>query len=240
MGIKFIYIKFRKWLHNKKISFEYRNPFNTWWKARKRFKFPHINWYIGRMQKPYTYHRKPESEPIEGLEDGMTLYKDTGYFYFVYYDYLAYYNWHGITVSSSDVQWKWKYDDIRYEHPAYFSIIFGKNVRHAFQICFWLTPPKIKNRFISKYADDNIKETSVINPEDYWEPMLWYTNGDKPGLQTAYDNSGIWTRYSKDESGNDIQVAVGPQINPDILTKKGRLELLDIMCQEQVDSFSEK
>lgn len=156
-------------------------PFATWWKARKYFKRPKFKFYFGRMQKKewYTGSNKFIIQPY--------FYVDKGFRYFVSGDYLKWSmsKWFPILVESRDICWKDKYDTPRYEHPGFFSIIIGRNLKTAWQFAIIVKAPDI-------YFLNNGKTKDKIHAEAYWESMLWYNNyykeykSDKPDLKKAF------------------------------------------------------
>ncbi len=140
----------------KNLKYKLHNlPLSVWWKCRKYWKFPKINFYIGRLNK--------------------------GYIYFVSTEYLKWTSkpWFPVTIACRDLCWKDKYESPRFEMPPLFSIIFGRNCDTAFQIAFWFTAPKVVNTF---YTDDMPECLKYPSDYEYWESMIWYlyyakTNG---------------------------------------------------------------
>lgn len=125
-------------------------------------------------------------------------------------------------LSYSDVNWKRKFNMIRYEADPFISLIIGH-----YQIAIWFSIPKIKRHYI------NIEE--YLMGEDYWEPMLWYVYGKNHSLKEAYKKCPGWTRVV----GTKI-VSLGPGIDPNILTTKGKLELLNCILNDKFRSKQRK
>ncbi len=156
-------------------------PFATWWKARKYFKRPKFKFYFGRMQKKewYSGFSKFIIQPY--------FYIDKGFRYFVSADYLKWSmsKWFPILVESRDICWKDKFDTPRYEHPGFFSIIIGRNLKTAWQFAIVVKAPNI-------YFLNNGKTKDKIHSDAYWESILWYNNyykeykSDKPDLKKAF------------------------------------------------------
>lgn len=156
-------------------------PFATWWKARKYFKRPKFKLYFGRMQKKkwYTGSNKFIIQPY--------YYVDKGFRYFVSGDYLKWATpkWFPVLIESRDIDWKSKFDTPRYEHPGFFSIIIGRNLKTAWQFAIIVKAPDI-------YFLNNGKTKDKIHSEAYWESILWYNNyyeeykSDKPDLKKAF------------------------------------------------------
>lgn len=159
-------------------------PFATWWKARKYFKRPRFKFYFGRMQKKEwnsgsdVFKIKPQY-----------IYMDKGFRYFLSGDYIK---WNTselfpVLMESRDICWKDKYNTPRYEHPGFFSIIFGRDLRYAWQFVIVVEAPEIY------YTKKNGTKEKLIE-DMYWESILWYNNYyedydcDKPNLKKAHDN----------------------------------------------------
>lgn len=159
-------------------------PFATWWKARKFFKRPRFIFYFGPMHKKYWY---------EGSEEfkikPQYLYEPKGFIYFVSKDYIKWRTskWFPILMESSDIYWKDKYDSPRYEHPGFFSILFGRNPNTAWQFAMIVKAPKIYHLI------DGIKRKE-LDEDSYWESILWYRHyydeyGSKfPDIKKAFNN----------------------------------------------------
>lgn len=157
-------------------------PFATWWKARKYFKRPRFRFYFGRMQKKEWY----SGSDVYTIKP-QYIYMDKGFRYFLSGDYIR---WKTselfpILMESRDICWKDKYNTPRYEHPGFFSIIFGRDLRYAWQFVMAVDAPDI-------YFLNNGKTKDKIYSDVYWESMLWYNNyykeyeSDKPDLKKAF------------------------------------------------------
>lgn len=159
-------------------------PFASWWKARKYFKRPRIRFYFGRMQKK-EWNSGSEKFRIKP----QYIYMDKGFRYFVSGDYIR---WKTselfpILMESDDVMWKDKYGSPRYEHPGFFSIIFGRDLKYAWQFAIVIEAPEI-------YYTKRDGSRDKLCEDMYWESILWYNNYyedygcDKPNLKKAHDN----------------------------------------------------
>lgn len=80
--------------------------------------------------------------------------------------------WFRIAVYNFDVMWKWKYDEVRYEFPPQFTIVF-------FGLCMTITLHEpTKNEY--------------TNDDQYWEGILSYLyKYDRDIYKTVY-NGGVW------------------------------------------------
>ena len=158
-------------------------PFASWWKARKYFKRPKIRFYFGRMQKK-EWNSGSEKFRIKP----QYIYMDKGFRYFVSGDYIKWKTseWFPILMESRDIIWKDKFNSPRYEHPGFFSIIIGRDLRYALQFAIVIEAPEI----IEEETNKKIYE------DFYWENILWYNNYyeeyecDKPNLKKAQISSG--------------------------------------------------
>lgn len=199
-------------------------PLRSWWKVRKWYKMPKIHFYIGRMEKKKKCEKEEESFPVE-----------LGYFYFMSQDYLKWSNILGITFDSYDVGWKWKYHQIRYESNPFASIIFGTNIKYAFQIAIWFTAPKVKAIYNRNASKGNMRYATV-HDDDYWETLLktlhkYNEDFEKMCEEKAFDH---WIGYSEGK------VRVSSVLNPNFLTNKGCRILSEVLLKNRLDEFQVK
>lgn len=132
---------------------EYRNPFYTWWKVRKIFKRPKCHLYIG--ERTWFF--------------GLPCLD-------IYYNPI-------IDINTSNVGWKWKYDEVRHEWDPYIQIrLFRK-----WDIIF------IFNWIVKSDQNSNCRSMAT------WEAILDYLYNNKT-LQECI-NRHIW--YNKD---NEITI----------------------------------
>lgn len=88
--------------------------------------------------------------------------------------------WLSFYIFNHDVIWKTKYDDIRYEYPPQFTIVF-----FGLSLSFWLKPV--------------IKDSRYENENHYWESLLQFIYGKNPyNLSKTIINCGQWE--TKNES----------------------------------------
>lgn len=129
-------------------------PLYNWWKARKYFKKPQCHLYINKCENSLI-------GPV----------------------YIEYYN-KFIDFRFSSVQWKWKYDEIRYERPPYISLTFFRK----YQISLVWT--------ILLYDEVGNNRDFDVN---YWEFLLSYLYDDKceKNLLKTLQRVGYWRYYSK-------------------------------------------
>lgn len=144
-------------------------PFATWWKARKYFKRPKFKFYFGPMWKS-----KGEVNTDFGNYDDYEYLG--GYWPAVSTEWL---NWSlsdnkyirffqkliPITIQSSDICWKDKYDTPRYERVGYFIIFFGRSYRRHWQFSMTVSAPEF-------FCNNDC--TIIDHAENYWESILWY------------------------------------------------------------------
>ena len=144
-------------------------PFATWWLSRKYFKRPKFKFYFGPMKKKYWFDGNSELNISP-----QYLYKDRGFFYFIANDYIKWKTnkWFPILMKSHDITWKDKWGSPRYEHPGFFSIIFGRNIETAWQFAFIVYPRTIKIPMKGEVKDSC--------GDDYWEMMLTYLHYTSP------------------------------------------------------------
>lgn len=117
-------------------------PFATWWKARKYFKRPRFRFRFGRV-------------------------KNKGYWPMASTNYLKWYTskWFPIHIMSSDIGWKDKWHEPRFEMPGHFIIFFGRNYDTCWQFCMTVHAPEV-------YCANDC--THKDHEDNYWESMLWY------------------------------------------------------------------
>lgn len=140
-----------------KLFNEYRNPFYHWWKVRKIFKMPKCHLYIG---------------------------KQTWFFGLCIRD--EYYN-PIISIKTSALGWKWKYDEVRHEWDPYIQIRLFRKWDIIF-IFNWIE----KN---DPYSNTRSMAT--------WEAILDYIYNKYP-LEKCINNH-IWST-STDKSSKDITI----------------------------------
>ena len=104
--------------------------------------------------------------------------------------------WMRFKIENYDVQWKYKFDDIRYEFPPKFSIIaFGR------QLTFTLQSP---------VQDDFALDDS------YWEAILNHIYSNKTGtLKETIELTGIWKKLGQTKKDDVEYFAVRPDFITD-------------------------
>lgn len=162
---------------NKFISFSVENPFYTWWKARKIFKFPKLKFiFMGSKLVTMLHPNKPFQDIAKILDVVM---------------------W--------DISWKDKFDEPRYESPAFLYVSF-----------FRLFGFKVKTNI------DWIDECGYKNDGDmyYWEYLLDYVYYNRKLKEVSIWKSGS-KLYRKNTSADGKQFEVIVPITNFSLTKKG-------------------
>lgn len=92
--------------------------------------------------------------------------------------------WLSFYIFDYDVIWKWKYDDIRFEFPPQFTIVF-----FGFALTLMLTAP-IDNESINS------------NVDDYWEGLLNFIHYDR-SLKNAMNKTGYYTTWDKENKAHN-------------------------------------
>lgn len=110
-------------------------------------------------------------------------YTSKGLVYFVSKHFLKW-SKYPITITSHDIGWKTKFDDVRYETPGFFSIIFGRNPDTAYQICMKVSSPKSELEHLNK--------STSFRDLIYWEMILSYLYVDKDIEKARKMRSGCW------------------------------------------------
>lgn len=184
------------------------NPFRTWWKCRKYWKIPKIKLFCGRMYKKEYYSEDSTIKDKQGIpifKKGDVNYIQKGFIYFVSPNYLKWdkHWWNKfITIDSSDIGWKDKYNTPRYEHNPFFSIIIGTNLYKAFQFALILKCPVKRD------------ENYWIYEDDYWESMLNFVYYNIPLYEC------LWFNNNHELHSHD-GVKLLPIYNPEMFTKLG-------------------
>lgn len=105
--------------------------------------------------------------------------------------------WMSFHIYNHDVIWKTKYDEIRYEFPPQFTVVF-----FGLSLSFWLKCP-VNNEF----AWDG----------HYWEAILNHIYKNKTGtLKETIELTGIWSKLGKSKEENIRYFS----IRPDFITDK--------------------
>lgn len=137
---------------------EYDNPFMPWWKVRKIFKKPKVHLYIGK--KTWFF--------------GLPIRDE-------YYNRI-------ISIHTSSLGWKYKYDEVRHEWDPYIHIrLFGK------WDLIW----------VFNYIDKNNLESSVRNIAT-WEAMLDYLYNNKT-IEQCKDYH-IWGKEIGNPNSKEITI----------------------------------
>lgn len=166
-------------------------PFMTWWRARKYFKRPRIEFFFGPMWK----NRGKRNTQWGEIDD----YEYRGGYWpaasteFLRWNRPKWSRWIPIHIFSDDICWKDKWNTPRFERPGYFMIIFGNNYHTHWQLSFLFKAPKF-------FCGNDC--THISNDDCYWESMLWYLyygedynkeNDNKKDLIKARDTmQGNW------------------------------------------------
>lgn len=172
--------------YNKKferwINLFIENPFKSWWKARKYFKLPKISIHFF-------------SNPIYNCP-------------------YASFKWIGkiLDIRSCDVQFKYKYDDIRYEYSPYIWVCFFK--RFGFSINF------------NTYYKDEFGDTQLLD-DFYWEYLLNYVYENKSLIEAF----GYWYHDSKICKEHKVYFLI--PIVPESLNKCGLKEFKKLWKEKQ-------
>ena len=173
---------FKRLYHGKfwipKLGIYWECPFGTWWRVRRYFKRPRFRFYCG----PFGYRQVGVHEEDSKLtisdNDGNSrpLYRkgdpimgQFGVIYFVSTEFLKWdkkpwqLKYFPLTVCSNDVEWKERHDDVVFERPGIFSLIWGTDLNKARQFCFVVKPPK----------SDNIPGGPDFAEDLYWPMVIW-------------------------------------------------------------------
>lgn len=132
-----------------------KNPLKTWLKVRKLFKFPKIQVFYGNVDKV-----------------------NTGHIYANYFDKNS-----NFYLQSSDVVYKWKFDDICLECPPYITLVLFKK---------W----KLSIVFNGPINDYHI----------YWDAILTCLYIDNKDIRKTKQEYS-WVRYVKTEDGDYDKVS---------------------------------
>lgn len=92
--------------------------------------------------------------------------------------------WLSFYIFDYDVIWKWKYDDIRFEFPPQFTIVF-----FGFALTLMLTAP-----FYNESINSNV--------DDYWEGLLNFIYYDR-SLKNAMNKTGYYTTWDKENKAHN-------------------------------------
>lgn len=183
----------------------WKNDPNGIWGYRRRiyicprknlFKYTHsarnsVNIQVGTETKtwgdrPYTvkvyehtYHKLPNNLSPWDIVWNRDIRKKLRKYHLSWIPPIIYLpSWFDISITNRDVQWKIKYDDIRYEFPPVFAIRFL-----GLSLSFGLYCP-VKGNFT---CDDH-----------YWETLLTYLYNNKSRtLLETIETMGIWSRFGK-------------------------------------------
>ena len=218
-------------------------PLRTWKKACRYWQKPVPKIYHGRIgyRKVGVYNEDSTIKKKNGellYRKGDAIETQCGVWLFASWDYLKWGKpkWvqklFPLTVISRDVGWKDKYGEPRYEHPPVFSIIWGANIRRAWQFCITFTAPEAdvavppaEYELLQKNSE--VRDLTKSMPEDYWETLLWYTNYSDCDFKKAYRtfNHSHWVVSVTDDDGNDKRVSLGSVWNPNFMTNEGLAEM---------------
>lgn len=143
--------------------------YNTWERAKDLFVKPSLKVYFGKWRNDPNlpvWRRGPTIHlRRKGKVKSITLPI-----------------WLRFYIINSDVRYKWKFDDIRYEFPPQFTIV-------AFGLSLSLTLHSPTN---TAYSCDDY----------YWESLLYYVHEDKnKPLKRIIELCGTWHVINKDNSG---------------------------------------
>lgn len=143
-----------------KIKFfnEYSNPFYTWWKVRKIFKRPKCHVLIGKRVWFF----------------GIAIRDE-------YYNPI-------ISIKTSNVGWKWKYDEVRHEWDPYIQIRFFRKWDIIF-VFDW----------ISKEDRDSTCRSMAT-----WEAILDYLYNDK-SIQECIKYH-VWGAKLRENNSSEITI----------------------------------
>ena len=172
--------------HDKYFTF----PLRTWWKVRKYFKRPRLKFYFGPNQVKDAWF---DGNKELGLEPGW-LYKGKGIYPFASTEFLKWHTpkWFPVWIGSSDIYWKDKYNEPRYERPGYFVIFFGRDYRKGWQFSVSFETPVYE---YEKYDSNSGKlRYYKTYPDTYWDMVIWtafyysdYGSPEKPDIKKAHD-----------------------------------------------------
>jgi hypothetical protein len=94
--------------------------------------------------------------------------------------------WLSFYIFNRDVTYKWKYDDIRYEYPPEFTIVF-------FGFAFYITlEPQLEDE------DDS--------PYHYWESLLNFLYQCNKNVTETLHYCGQWTTFKNNKDSNFFQL----------------------------------
>ena len=148
----------KKIIQKIKLFNEYKNPFYTWWKVRKIFKRPKCHIIIG---------------------------EHIWFFGIVILD--EYYN-PFISIKTSNVGWKWKYDEVRHEWDPYIQIRFFRK----WDIIF------VFNWIDKKDRDSTCRSMAT------WEAILDYLYNSK-SIQECI-NYHVWGAKLSENNSSEITI----------------------------------
>lgn len=160
------------------IHYFLENPFRSWWKVRKYFKRPKLSFHVF-------------SHPVYNCP--YATYNTIGKI---------------LDISTVDVGWKTKYDDIRFERSPYIWVCFFK--RFGFSINFHF------------YYKDEFNEKQQFD-DGYWEYLLDYLyrgNNLAKHIPTWLGTSKIYKEYDYDKEKYLFKDYIIPVVQYS-LTKKG-------------------